>query len=255
MATARGCITCGSPAENAIRSGEFALCTDCGDGLSRREIRETFQNHRDAIVEAVLGDDPGFEDYLRPIGEYDLPAYTFLPDDHPVIERIVERRADWIAANYDLREKHARTIAYSEAGGWTHAGLAKKLDVAESTAKSYMDDVREELGDGAFTSDPFSEIDRELDVGVGSDRQCPVCLMDRVCGVGGAKAAFRTKSWGKPGMLDRADLVCSFCHAVRIDGDWQRMEPVAQRAWNLAEGSGSNDVDHYRDVLTSGMSV
>lgn len=83
------------------------------------------------------------------------------------------------------------------------------------------------------------------------DRTCPVCGKDRVTSVDEAKTIFKTASWGATSMLDNADYVCSWCHSVRINGEWTRMQTVSERAWRLSQG-GSKSKREYVDTLTGG---
>lgn len=85
------------------------------------------------------------------------------------------------------------------------------------------------------------------------DRECPVCLKERVCSVREAQMVFRTGDWGATSMLEDADLVCSFCHSVQIDGTWERMETVDSRAYKLGQASSSKDSSDYRRILTRGI--
>lgn len=90
-------------------------------------------------------------------------------------------------------------------------------------------------------------------MGKNPERECPVCLKDRVCSVREVEEVFRMSGWGATSMLDDADLVCSYCHSVRIDGIWERMETVDSRAYKLAQASSSKDVHDYREILTQGI--
>lgn len=77
--------------------------------------------------------------------------------------------------------------------------------------------------------------------------------MNRLCGVEETKRVFRVNErWGAISMLDDADLVCSYCRAVRISGKWRRMQSVERRARQLAESSDRHGYEHYREKLTSG---
>lgn len=84
-------------------------------------------------------------------------------------------------------------------------------------------------------------------------RVCPGCGNENVCSVREARAVFRVSNWGgQTSMLDYSERVCSVCKAVRIDGDWTRMQSVRERAWELAQASSTKDVGDYMDVLTAG---
>lgn len=56
-------------------------------------------------------------------------------------------------------------------------------------------------------------------------RECPNCGKDRVCTVDELREVFRTSEWGATAMLESADLVCSYCHSVRIDVEEPDLNP------------------------------
>lgn len=78
-----------------------------------------------------------------------------------------------------------------------------------SSSKRTVQDYEEMLkaGDGEYA---------ETDDGFAS-RTCPMCGSDKVCSVREARRVFKTSSWGAVSMLDRADRVCSWCHAARVE--------------------------------------
>lgn len=85
--------------------------------------------------------------------------------------------------------------------------------------------------------------------------ECPVCTnSDHLCSPEGAKAVYDTRSWqGKTGLLNvsSADVVCAWCKAIRIDGEWTRIQSVESRADQLSR-SGNKSKQEYRDSLTAG---
>lgn len=86
-----------------------------------------------------------------------------------------------------------------------------------------------------------------------AERTCPGCGEDRVMSVEEARAVFSVRSWGgQATMLDYSELVCEYCKAVRINGNWTRMQTVRDRAHELAQASSSKGRGEYRDKLTAG---
>lgn len=87
-------------------------------------------------------------------------------------------------------------------------------------------------------------------------RTCPECGEDRVVSVSEAQSAFDVRSWGgQTSMLDYSELVCEYCKAVRIDGNWTRMQTVRDRAYELAQASSSKGPDEYRKLLREGEGI
>lgn len=81
---------------------------------------------------------------------------------------------------------------------------------------------------------------------------CPGCGKGRLHDPWTVKQVFpHWDEWGATAMLERAELVCSFCKAVKINGEWTRMMSVSQRAYNLSR-SGTKSKREYVDVLQAG---
>lgn len=177
------------------------------------------------------------------------------PDWEEDPERWVLERSRFLSSRkIGLRDKVAEAVAWSELGFSKH-GIARQMDVGESTASKYVD-TADSIYPG-ICSRTVVDIGGRTDAGIeglpGARRQCPVCLKDRLCGPKTVKQVFRTSGWGATSMLEDADRVCSFCHAVRIDGQWQRMETVDSRAWKLSQASSSKNVNDYKVILTQGI--
>jgi hypothetical protein len=49
-----------------------------------------------------------------------------------------------------------------------------------------------------------------------------------------------------------ANIVCSWCKAVKINGEWTRMQTTASRANELAQASSTKSRTDYRKSLTAG---
>lgn len=82
-----------------------------------------------------------------------------------------------------------------------------------------------------------------------ASRTCPACGKDRVCSPAGARNIYQTGSWPNESLLDEAERVCSYCQAVRIDGQWcDRLQSASERAWELAQ-AGSKSHDEYTEIL------
>lgn len=84
---------------------------------------------------------------------------------------------------------------------------------------------------------------------------CPACgNSNHLCSPREAKAVYDTRSWrGNTGMLEvsSAEVVCAWCKAIRISGDWTRFQTVDSRAQELSQG-GNKSRSEYRDRLTAG---
>ena len=170
--------------------------------------------------------------------------------------RWVTERTRFLGSNeVGLDEPVAEAVVWSELG-YSVSGTAKQMGVTEATVKGYRVKVSE-VYPGILVR-VVTDFDGRIDVGIDDlpsspDRTCPACGMDRLCGVEEAKKVFRVnKRWGAISMLDSADLCCSYCRLVRIDGEWRRMQKVEHRARQLAESSDRHGYDHYVGKLQSG---
>lgn len=85
----------------------------------------------------------------------------------------------------------------------------------------------------------------------GDERLCPMCGHEKVCSVREAKMVFDVSTWGAQPILDKATKVCSWCHSVLLDGEWERLQSVGERAWQLAQASSTHGKDHYVESLTT----
>lgn len=168
---------------------------------------------------------------------------------------VLERKRYLSSSDLGLREKVAEAVAWSELG-YSASGIAKQMDVGDTTAAKYLSDARE-LFPGITTRtvlDIQGRVDAPIDgIGPIESRQCPVCLSDRVCSPDEIRAVYLTSDWGATSMMDDAELVCAFCHSVRIDGVWERMETIDSRAYKLGEASGSKSSSQYRELLERGI--
>ena len=86
--------------------------------------------------------------------------------------------------------------------------------------------------------------------------ECPACGNDsHLCTPQTAKEVYDTNSWrGKTGLLEvsSTDQVCGWCKAIRMNGEWTRMQSVSSRANELAQSSSTKNRSDYRDSLTAG---
>lgn len=173
-------------------------------------------------------------------------------EDNPA--RWVDRRTQFLAStSVGLRETVAEAVAWSELG-YTASGIAKIMDVGETTARKYLDRA-DEAFPGILHRTVADFDGPEAGVGnldPGESRKCPVCLKPAVVNADVVDRVFRVADWGATAKAESADLVCSFCHSVRRDGRWERMETVDSRAYRLAEASSSKSPSDYRDLLTRG---
>lgn len=65
-------------------------------------------------------------------------------------------RVAYIGTIDGLRKKHGKALELAEAG-YSHSGIAKKLDVTASTARGYLDDLQDMFGENVIESKPKSE--------------------------------------------------------------------------------------------------
>lgn len=56
--------------------------------------------------------------------------------------RWVDRRSQYIAQEYGVRERLARAVSWSELG-YSSSGIGGRLDVTEGTARGYLDEIEE----------------------------------------------------------------------------------------------------------------
>lgn len=71
----------------------------------------------------------------------------------------------------------------------------------------------------------------------------------------GAKKIYDTNSWqGNTGMLEisTADRVCAWCKAIRINGEWTRMQSLQSRKSELKQMGSNKSFAELNDSLTAG---
>lgn len=170
--------------------------------------------------------------------------------------RWVTRRAQFLASQeIGYREAVAEAVAWSELG-YSQSGIASRMDVSGSTAKKYVEQAGDRYPGICVRS--YIDIGGDPEAGVGDinpgpPRQCPVCTKERLMSADHADDVTSTSDWGATAMLDNADLVCEWCHAARIDGRWERMQMIGDRAQELASGGGKKTRGDYREMLTAGI--
>jgi hypothetical protein len=80
--------------------------------------------------------------------------------------RWVDRRSQYLAQEYGVRERLARAVAWSELG-YSSSGIGKRLDVTEGTARSYLGEIEERWGWSAAFARAEGELAIESKVGSG----------------------------------------------------------------------------------------
>lgn len=171
-------------------------------------------------------------------------------------ERWVERRAEYLSStDVALRETVAEAVAWSELG-YSSTGIAKKMDVGDSTAKKYLDRASQKYaGILLQTVTDLDNPETPLDGLPETDtRECPVCEKERLTTPQDADRVYNVSGWGATDMLEDATLVCPHCHSVRINGVWKRMESVDSRAYELSQ-TGSKSQSEYKEILTRGVTT
>lgn len=71
--------------------------------------------------------------------------------DHHNDPQVVRQRARFLAATEDLDDTHAQTLAWREAG-YSHNGIARKVDVTEATVAKRLDRITVKYGIRAVLS-------------------------------------------------------------------------------------------------------
>lgn len=78
-------------------------------------------------------------------------------------------RIAYIGTLDGLRKIHGKALILAEAG-YSHSGIANKLDVNETTARKYLDDLQDKFGKNVIECKPksetFPETHPETDTGV-----------------------------------------------------------------------------------------
>jgi DNA-directed RNA polymerase specialized sigma24 family protein len=77
-------------------------------------------------------------------------------------ERYVRARGNYLERSEGLPEKYGRMLGWSELG-YSSSGIAKKMDVAQGTVRSWMDRIEEKYGTAALFPRPNSEALEELE--------------------------------------------------------------------------------------------
>lgn len=55
-------------------------------------------------------------------------------------------RIEWLTENYDLTERNAEALILAELG-FSHSGIASKLGVTQGTARKYLKNLENEIGE------------------------------------------------------------------------------------------------------------
>jgi hypothetical protein len=67
-------------------------------------------------------------------------------DEEVNLVKYVERRASFLRREYGLDDNLARALGWRELG-FSTSGVADMMDISEGTARKYLDEVREEVGE------------------------------------------------------------------------------------------------------------
>lgn len=81
--------------------------------------------------------------------------------DYEADDRQAKREGRAFSQRFGLSENKGRALAYKRMG-YSATGLATRLDVANTTAKSYMNDLAERFGDAALWAYHANESDDPL---------------------------------------------------------------------------------------------
>jgi hypothetical protein len=138
-------------------------------------------------------------------------------------DRLIEKRTQELKAHHSFRHDVAETVATIEVG-YSFAGAASRLDVAESTIKGRVEHVEDEVGHNAvMVRNSPEEMTGPLSP-MPNLRTCPhpECGLDRVVSLREAERVFPTKSQELRDALDAAEAtgsthVCVSCGEVFTD--------------------------------------
>lgn len=75
-------------------------------------------------------------------------------------EREIERLSQYLVRVHGFREPKARALAYRWQG-YSHSGIARRIDTTEATVLKYLDEIEEEYGPEAILT-PFPEQYRQI---------------------------------------------------------------------------------------------
>lgn len=88
------------------------------------------------------------------------------------------------------------------------------------------------------------------------EQACPGCGNDsHLTTPESAQKVYDTNSWqGNTGMLEvsSADRVCAWCKAIRIGGEWTRIQTVQSRKKQLMSGGSNKSWGELDHSLTAG---
>ena len=186
--------------------GDLPVHDDMSE-YEERKAREAWES---------LPENPAYDDFLMPVGEYETPAYVNFPD---IRRRFASRRAAWLAVEYDIVERAALALAARQAN-CSLSWVADEIGVTEATVKTYLDRLHDEFGHAILTQNvPPASVDSPLVVGEPNLRECPNCGKERILGLQTVDMVFRSPSKGfrraqKAGRAAGETHICSSCHAT-----------------------------------------
>ena len=136
-------------------------------------------------------------------------------------DRWIDRRRQYLEADYDLREPVAEALAYSELG-YFNGGISKKTGTSASTVKKYKERLLDRFGPGPLSETPPAPAHPEVDLNTSMHdlRTCPSCDASSIVSVREAKAAFPSPSDGLSSAIRSAESgeathVCTSCHKTQ----------------------------------------
>lgn len=94
--------------------------------------------------------------------KYDLSTAPDLPRDMSEDDDYVQDRARYLERVSSLRRKLAKALAYAELG-YSHHGIAKKMDTSGSTVQSWFEEIEDEYGEHVLESRPQHDPIPELE--------------------------------------------------------------------------------------------
>lgn len=247
-----GCVACGDDVsdvdlgttgafvsatggERAYAGGNFLMCADCAGSMNHRKRREAFEAAERDAVEDALDDD----------------------ERHWITHKDVwaKRAGNYLAStDVGLSDNAGLAVGYSMLG-YTAGGISKHVDVTEGTISKYLDRAEKRYPGLSSVTAPDVDGDPDFDlsdVPEPPQTECPVCLHDRLMSPTAAESVYLVSDWGATAMLDEADLVCAWCHSVKTDGEWRRMQALGDRARSVSE-AGNKSYQEAKGSLSGGI--
>ena len=201
--------------------------------FSTHEAMTRYERRKAEEAWTELPSNPGFVDFLRPVGEYDVPAYVNFPAQR---RRFAERRAKFLEAVYPLSDSEAFALAARQAN-CNPTWIAEELGVTRATVGSYFESAHNKLGRALLTENvPPETIEEPLVIDIGQVRTCPECGTDSVLTLKAAGRVFPDPAPPFAGAIQAAGeneqkYICTSCHSALNDAESAGEQDAPNRRW------------------------